>query len=285
MRILVIGANGFIGSYLFDLIKGKHDVTGTSTHDRNFEILNIAEFGKTSKFLHKINPDAIYLPAGITNLDYIENHQNETRKVNVLGTRNIANYCKVNNCKLVFFSSDAIFDGRKGPYSENDGPNPVSIYGKQKLEAENIVKKLDKSVIIRTSSVYGWDKRNLNFVSRLVFELRNGKNFKAPVDQFYTPTYTVDLTKAALKLLDKKYKGVYNVTGPDFISRYEIALNVCRIFDLDKKLVVPVKSSELNQNANRGKHNGLLNKKIVKDLGIKFHNLKEGLKDMKRHEK
>ena len=132
MRILVIGANGFIGSYLFNLIKEKHDVTGTSTHDRNFKILDIAELNKTSKFLHKINPDTIYLPAGITNLDYIENHPEETARANVLGVRNIAGYCKENNCKLVFFSSDSVFDGRKGPYSENDEPNPINIYGKQK---------------------------------------------------------------------------------------------------------------------------------------------------------
>ena len=285
MRILVIGANGFIGSYLFNLIKEKHDVTGTSTHDKNFEILDIAELDRTSEFLQKINPEAIYLPAGITNLDYIENHPEETARVNVIGIKNIADYCNKNNCKLIFFSSDAVFDGRKGPYSENDRPNPINAYGRQKLEAEKFVKKLDNFVIIRTSSVYGWDKRNLNFVSRLVFELKNCRKFKAPVDQFYTPTYAADLAKAAFKLLDKKCKGIYNAAGPDFVSRYKIALRVCRIFGLDSKLVVPVKSSELSQNAERGKFNGLLSKKIVKELGIKFHNLEEGLKDMKRHEK
>ena len=285
MRVLVIGASGFIGNYLLDSLKGKHEVFGTSAHGNNFEILDIAELGKASKFLNKTSPDAILLPAGITSLDYIEKHPTETARVNVLGTENIAEYCKANGCRLVFFSSDSVFDGTKGPYSENYKPNPINAYGKQKLEAENFVKKLDDFAVIRTSSVYGWDKKKLNFVSRLIESLRNNKEFKAPVDQLYTPTYAVDLAKAALRLLDKKYKGIYNAAGPDFISRFEIALKACGIFSLDRKLVVPVRSSELNQSADRGKRNGLLNKKIVKELGIKFYNIEEGLKDMKRHEK
>lgn len=280
MRALIIGATGFIGSYLHGTFKKKYEVTGTSTYDGNFRNLDMSKFDKTCKILKEINPDVICLPAGMTNLDYVEKHPAESRKVNVLGTKNIADYCKSRNCRLIFFSSDAVFNGKKGPYSENEKPNPVSVYGRQKLEAEDIVKKLDDFVIIRTSSVYGWDKKRLNFVSRLIESLKSNKEFKAPIDQYYTPTYVLDLANAALRLAGKEFNGVYNITGPDFMNRYEIALNVCKIFKLKKELVIPVKSPQLGQAAKRPKYGGLVNKKAVKELGIKLRSLKEGLNAM-----
>lgn len=280
MKALVIGAGGFTGSYIFNAIREKYEVIGTSAHNKNLKKLDLSRFNKANKILKEISPDVVCLPAGITNLDYIEDYPNKSRKVNVLGTKNIANYCKENNCKLIFFSSDAIFDGKNGPYSEKVKPNPISEYGRQKLEAENFIKKLNNFVIIRTSSIYGWDKRKLNFVSRLIYELRNKKEFKAPVDQFYTPTYVVDLAHATLKLMDKKFRGIYNISGPDFISRYDIALNVCNIFGLRKRLVIPVNSSVLKQTAKRPKYGGLINKKAAKELGIRFRGIKEGLRDM-----
>lgn len=285
MNTLIIGASGFIGGYLFDAVNKKHDVIGTSTHDKRFSNLNILKFDKTFKILKDNNPDVICLPAGIINLDYIEKHPAISRKINVLGVKNIMNYCRDYDCKLIFFSSDAVFDGKKGPYGENDAVNPISIYGKQKIEAENIVKKLDNFAIIRTSSVYGWDKKKLNFVSRLIYTLENNKKIEAPTDQFYTPTYVIDLANAAVKLMDKKFNGIYNISGPDFMNRYEIALNVCKIFGFKKELVDGVKSSELNQTAKRPKYGGLINKKAVKELRIRLCRLREGLVDMKARQR
>jgi len=284
MKILVIGAGGFTGSYLFRLLSEKYEVIGTSTHNKSFEKLELSQFNETYKKLKKISPDVIYLPAGITNMDYIENNPMNTRKINVLGAANIVNYCKESNCRMVFFSSDAIFDGKSGPYSENFNPNPISEYGRQKLEAENFVKKLKNSLIIRTSSLYGWDNRNLNFISRLIGSLKSNMEFKAPTNQFYTPTYVVDLAYAALKLLEKDLAGTYNIAGPDFMSRHQIALNFCKVFGFKKELVAPVKSPQLGQTAKRPQYAGLINKKAEKELGIKFRSLKEGLKDMLKNQ-
>src|SRR3989338_1492969 len=284
MKILVIGAGGFTGSYLFRLLSEKYEVIGTSTHNKSFEKLELSQFNETYKKLKKISPDVIYLPAGITNMDYIENNPMNTRKINVLGAANIVNYCKESNCRMVFFSSDAIFDGKSGPYSENSNPNPISEYGRQKLEAENFVKKLKNSLIIRTSSLYGWDNRNLNFISRLIGSLKSNMEFKAPTNQFYTPTYVVDLAYAALKLLEKDLAGTYNIAGPDFMSRHQIALNFCKVFGFKKELVAPVKSTQLGQTAKRPQYAGLINKKAEKELGIKFRSLKKGLKDMLKNQ-
>ena len=284
MKILIIGAGGFTGSYLFKLLSKKYEVIGASTHDRSFEKLELSQFSQTYKKLKKITPDAICLPAGITNMDYIENNPETTRKINVLGTANIVNYCKESNCKMVFFSSDAIFDGKNGPYSEDAKPNPISEYGRQKLEAENFVRKLNNFVIIRTSSIYGWDKRKLNFVSRLIGSLKSSMEFKAPEEQFYTPTYVVDLAFAALKLLEKDLSGTYNIAGPDFMSRHQIALAVCEVFGFKKELVVPVKSPHASQAAKRPRYGGLVNTKAVNELGIKLKTLKEGLKDMLKNQ-
>lgn len=280
MKILVIGAGGFTGKYLYNLLKEKYEVIGTSTTDENFIKLDLSKQDEINTILGKEKPDIICLPAGITYMDYIERHVQESKKVNVGGTKCVVDYCKENNCKLIFFSSDAIFDGKKGPYSENDVPKPISEYGKQKLEAEKTVERLDNFAIIRTSSIYGWDKRKLNFVSRLIDDLKNNKEVKVPIDQFFTPTYVIDLAYTTLKIIEKKTNGIYNVTGPDFLSREEIALKVCEVFKLKKELIIPIKSSELKQIGKRTKYGGLINKKIVEELDISLRGIEEGLKDM-----
>jgi|TARA_B100001971_G_C18235562_1_gene566900 dTDP-4-dehydrorhamnose reductase len=280
MKILVVGADGFVGGYLFKAIGKRFPTDGTSLDGGKFEKLDLSQFDDTYKKLEEISPDVICLAAGITNLDYIEEHKQETDKINVLGTKNVVDYCLKNNRKLIFFSSDSVFDGEKGPYSEDDKINPNCEYGKQKVEAEKAIKKLDDFVIIRTSSVYGWNKNNFNFVSRLIASLEDGKSFKAPDDQFYTPTHIVDLAKATLHTIKEKINGIYNVAGPDFLSRYDIGLRVCEVFGFEKNLVVRVKTSELNQKAKRPERGGLKNTKAVKELGIKISGIKEGLKDM-----
>lgn len=280
MKVLVIGASGFTGSYLYDLFKQKYKIVGSSRKDGSFINLDLSNAGECKKMLEEVKPDLISLSAGITHMDLCEEKPEETRKINVLATEIIVDYCLKNNTKLIFFSTDAVFDGENGPYTEDDKINPTSEYGKQKYESEQIIKKLKNYLIIRTTTIYGWDNRRTNFIARLIDTLNEGKEFKTPIDQTYTPTYVVDLAKITVVLVEKDFNGIINVAGPDFISRYDFALKACEVFDLKKDLVKPVKTSDLNQMAPRLKKGGLICKKLKDKFNIEVRSVEEGLNDM-----
>ena len=284
-KILIIGAGGFTGSYLMHEAANRGlDAIGTSRiGEGGLEPLELTDFGALRQVLQKHSPQTVILAAGQTNMDYCELHQGETRVVNVGVTGEVADWCGQNNAKLVFYSSDAVFDGRDGPYDEEShAPNPTSVYAKQKVESEKIISsRLDDFLIIRTSSVFGWDSRNANFIARLVTASRGGREFKAPFDQSYTPTYVKDLAGATFGLLQRESNGVYNAAGPDILSRYEFAGLACEVLGLDSKIVVGVKTSDLRQSAPRLVKGGLISGKLEAKTGFHPRAVRAGLQDMK----
>lgn len=280
MKILVIGAAGFTGGYVYRLGSKKHEMSGTSmAGEEGFEKLDLST-GEGREVLEKACPDAIVLAAGVTNMDYCEEKPEETWKANVGGTQIVADYCKKSGCKLVFYSSDAVFDGATGPHSEGEPYEPKSEYARQKVEAEKIISKLDNHLIMRTSSVYGWDPRRTNFVARLYDALKAGKEFKAPSDQSYTPTYVFDLAGATLKLVEKGAKGAIHAAGPDFISRLDFAKAAAEELGLDSSLIKEVKTEDLAQKAYRPSKGGLKCAKLA-SFGVKMRGIRECLSDMR----
>ncbi len=277
---MVIGASGFLGSYLAKEFGSNNEVIGTGhRQEPNFVQLDLA--GDVNQVLEKFNPELVILSAGVTNMDLCEEKPTECREVNVEGTSKVVAYCKKNNAVLVFYSSDAVFDGKNGPYSEDYSPlSPTSQYAKQKVEAEQIVSQLPNYLIIRTSSVYGWDPRNANFVARLFNNLSTGKEVTTPVNQSYTPTYAPDLATATHLLIENQQRGIFNVTGSTFISRYDFALLAAEVFGFDKQLVKGVKTAELNQKAPRLEKGGLTCDKLFKAVKFRPRSSREGLRDM-----
>ncbi len=293
MKVLVIGASGFLGSYLVKEFSSatiansqhensQYEVFGTSHRgEGGYPALDLASEGDVKTVLENVKPELILLSAGITNMDLCEEKPQECWEANVGGTQKVADYCKKHNAVLAFYSTDAVYDGKRGPYLDGDSQiNPQSVYAKQKMEAEKIVAEVKGHLIIRTSSIYGWDPRGMNFIARLVSNLSQGKELTAPADQSYMPTYAPDLAHATRLLVEAKQKGVFNVAGSTFISRYAFALVAAEVFGLDQKLIKRVMTKDLNQKAARLEKGGLLSHKLVQATRFVPKTVRQGLEDM-----
>lgn len=286
-KILVTGASGLLGSRVAALAESGFEVFpcywkhGLKS-DRAI-YLDITDRKNVFKAVEKINPDAIIHAAALTNVDYCEEHPDEARKINVEGTRNLLEACD-GRAKFIFISTDYVFDGTKGMYSEEDEANPINAYGRTKLEGEQLVRALCTDFFIaRTTVLYGWNIQNrLNFVTWVIESLKAKKRIYLATDQHSTPTLAENCAEALLQAARKNKKGLYHVVGSECLNRYEFGLKIARIFELDAGLIEPVSSDFLKQSAPRPKNNCLSVKKAQSELGIKFLNAEEGLQFMKR---
>ncbi|MFX1294024.1 MAG: SDR family oxidoreductase [Promethearchaeota archaeon] len=287
-KVLIIGASGLVGYSLYEHFSKDYEVIGTyNTHPFNNLIhLNLLNRKNLGKILKKSNPDIILLPAALSAVDYCEKNKDECWNHNVNGPDNLIRLIRKSTKKLVYYSTDFIFDGENGPYIEEDVPNPLNNYGKAKFETElNIRTNLLNWLIIRTTVVYGWEHQGKNFIYRLIKTLREGSTIKVPKDQVGTPTLVDNLAEATKKLVDANKTGIYNVVGSELMDRYMFALTAAGVFDLNKSLIEAVTTSELNQLASRPLNGGLLINKLIKDIKIKMLAPKEGLEYLKRSKK
>ncbi len=283
-KVLIIGASGQVGKALMKKLLKNFDVIGTYYSNQENGLLysllhlNISDRDEVKAIFNKIKPDVVILTSALTNVDYCEEHKNIAEEINILGTRNVVEECKKINAKLVFLSTEYVFDGKNGPYTEKDKENPINVYGKTKLIGENIVKELENYTIIRTVTVYnlGYDKKN--FLNQLILNLKANKETKVPSDQISTPTNADNLAEAITLLIIKDKRGIYNVVGSERISRYEFAVKAAKIFNLNADLIKPVKTSFLNQKAKRPLNAGLKIDKLNNGTGISMYDAEQGLK-------
>lgn len=194
----------------------------------------------------------------------------------------VVNAASKSGSKVVYFSSDYIFDGKSGPYTELSRPNPICEYGRQKLDAETIVLHADfQPLVIRTTVLYGWEPQGKNFVMRLIGKLGNGEAVNVPDDQVGNPTYSPDAVQSILRLVDLDRTGVYNIAGCERVNRYEFAREAASIFNLDEQLIHPVSTSQLNQIAARPLEAGLVSQSAEDLLGSPIPGYRDGLRTMK----
>jgi len=269
-KVLIVGASGQVGSALFDVLKDSFNLEGTYLNQKkdNFIHLDITNSEEVAATIGSHKPDIVILTAALTHVDYCETHQDEAFRINVNGTRHVADACISNNSKLVYLSTDYVFDGRNGPYTEEAVPNPINYYGKTKLEAENIVRKLTDYLVVRTTGVFDFGYDQKNFVVRLINNLTSSKEVKVPDDQFANPTLATFLASCIKMLLEKDSRGIYNVAGGEYLSRYSFAIKVANFFGLDTNLIIPMKTSLLKQEAKRPLKGGLVLDKIKHELNV-----------------
>lgn len=282
---LVIGASGFIGNSLYSLLKkNRKEVIGTyfSYEKPNLFFSDMTKKSDLEILFNKHTPNITYMPAFIPGVDNCEKSE-ETNVVNKNGIRNVVDICKEYNSKLIFYSSDYIFNGISGPYLETEKYNPINRYGSTKVICEKYVKELPDFLIIRTTIVYGYDINSKNFLMTLVSDLKNNKKRRVPIDQIGSPTYVKDLVNISLELVNKSKKGIYNVAGPDLCTRYEFALKIARIFELNENLIIPVSTSELKQKAKRPLKAGLLIDKIRTEIDAKPLGIDQALNLLKKY--
>ena len=284
MRIFIVGASGFVGRIMFESLSREHEVYGSfySNYVKGLIHLDMTDIKAVKEILTSLKPDVIIHPAANPNVEYCEEYPEETWQVNVEGSRNLIETAREIGAKLVYFSSDYVFDGADGPYSEDDAPNPINEYGSQKLAVEKlIVNSLDNYLIIRITVVYGWERNGKNFVAGLIKNLKNRRSMKVPCDQIGSATYANNMVQVVKELIEADKTGIYHVAGTDVMDRYTFAKNVANIFELDDNLLIPVTTNQLGQKAKRPLKAGMKVDKVQKDVSIQLMNVKEGLKEMK----
>ena len=286
MKILILGASGPIGYFLLRSLKASnHQVNSTyftnKICDENEFKLDITDLKSTIKLIKDLNPEIVIDTVALSGVDLAEKDNRLADKVTVQGTRNIIEGCRLVKSKIVYVSTTAVYDDKK-IYSEDDIPNPVNYYGITKRKAEEVVinSELDY-LILRADHPYGWIKKGqkINSVIRVLDTLRAGNMLKEVIDWYSVPAYLPDVAEATCKLIENKESGVFHITGPDYVNRYEWSLKVAEIFGLDKNLIIPIKSDELKLPAKRGNAN-VSNKKLFQRTGFKMKGIVEGLHDM-----
>jgi dTDP-4-dehydrorhamnose reductase len=285
MRILVIGASGLIGTALMKELGQLGETTGTfhSYPEAGLIPLDISDPQAVDAIIRQVSPQILCQAAALTHVDYCETHPDEARCINVDGTRHLAVAARRLGARYVYVSTDYVFDGTAGPYSEDDAPCPTSVYGHTKLAGEEIVREtVADHLIVRTTVVYGWEPQGKNFVTRLVRELGNGKTQRVPVDQIGSPTYARNLAEAVRELVQREKVGTYNIAGCQLVDRYHFALAVARVFGLRADLLTPVTTAELGQDAPRPLQAGLKVDKAKRELTTPLLGYEAGLQAMKK---
>jgi dTDP-4-dehydrorhamnose reductase len=289
MKILfVTGGNGLLGCKLVELAGRSYHVVFSDIQEKPSRVIPNGEYVRCDitnrKSLKDVfgnaKPDAVFHAAAFTDVDGCETQKDTAWKVNVFGTENVASVCRKFGVRLIHVSTDYVFDGNAGPYSETDVPNPISYYGKTKLEAEKIVQSvLPDAVIVRTIVMYGFAPfaRN-NFVTGLVQKLSRREPVNIVTDQYGNATLADDLVRAMLLLYEKNAKGIYHATGEEWLNRFDFAVKIAEVFGLDKSLISPTTSDAFKQPAPRPLRSGLKTDKIRAEFGFVFSSVSEGLR-------
>ncbi|MEY2963705.1 MAG: hypothetical protein RL754_966 [Bacteroidota bacterium] len=289
MKILYTGANGLLGQKISAQTSNfpQHTFLATARGENRTENMGTATYtpmditnaDQVNEVVEAFEPDVIIHGAAMTNVDHCEEQKELANLLNVVGTQNIADAANLVGAHVVHISTDFIFDGLDGPYKEDASPNPISYYGKTKLDAEVIIQKLPSWSILRTVLVIGMaeDLSRSNIVLWAKGALEKGQPISVVDDQFRTPTLAEDLAQGALLAADQCAQGIFNISGPDYMSIYELVEAVADHFGLSMETVTRVDSTTLNQAAKRPPRTGFDISKAIKELGYKPHTFSEAL--------
>jgi len=247
---------------------------------QNFPVSKIDLIKNQSDILELIKdyrPDFVVHAVAYPSVDFCESNKQMADVLHIKITDDIAKTCSNIGSRIIYFSTDAIFDGKLSrKYTENDLPNPINHYGKTKLNAEKILLENDTNIVLRTTVIYGWHTKS-RFTNWVLNSLKNSQKIHAFTDQFNTPTLVDDMAKAILQIFTKDKFGLFNAVGATCLSRYQFALKLADRFNLDKNLIIPTSSVGKKQIAPRPPNGCLDNSKIVNDIGFKFSDIDTGI--------
>lgn len=289
-RVLVCGSNGLLGQSLARLLDSDDEYEVLhSSHHRSFAQedilidytqLDISNRSDVKSLVTSFRPDVILNAAAMTNVDACERERETAWKMNVTAVENLTEVCRRIDAKLVHVSTDYVFDGKNGNYSEEDRVNPVNYYGKTKLAGENIILTSGiRSAILRTILVYGSgvNVKN-NFALWVINSLHEKRSIRCAYDQISNPTHVSDLAMALKLTVDHHAEGIYHIAGAEKVSRYDFALRAAEIFGYDPSMISRVTSSELQQFAVRPLHTSFIIEKAKMEFNYHPMNISQGLK-------
>jgi dTDP-4-dehydrorhamnose reductase len=289
MKILVTGSNGLLGQKISALLENQHDISPVYTARKNltypikrgfFCVLDVSDEAQVDSVIAQMQPDIIIHTAAMTQVDECELNHNLCWKQNVLATQYLVAAATRVNAFFIHVSTDFIFDGAAGPLDELAKPSPVNYYGQSKLAAEQAVATAKlKWAILRTVLVYGvaHDMSRSNIVLWVKSSLEAGKTIKVVNDQWRTPTLADDLAVGCWLAAQKQIAGIFNISGEEMMTPYDIAIRTAQFFKLDESLIEKTDSTTFKQPATRPLRTGFIIEKAKQQLSYQPHTFEAGL--------
>jgi len=255
-KLLLTGASGFLGYYICKAATQNWEVQGI-IHHAQFDFYgitlhrqNLTDAIALKNLFSKIKPDAVIHTAAISDANYCQQHVQESYEINVIATQTLAELCAEANIPFVFTSSDLVFDGKKGDYIETDAVNPLSKYGEQKAEVENLVLKIyPKTAVCRMPLMIG-DGGGKGYLNTFLTKAKKGEQFKLFTDEFRSPLGGMSAAQGLL-LAVENFKGIYHLGGKEKLSRFQLGEKIAQAFGISTSQLLPTKQSELRMAASR----------------------------------
>lgn len=289
-RILITGANGLLGQKLMHTFGHDFELHGVGRKTTpnlaglTYTSCDITKRNAVRQLLKSFKPSYIINAAAYTDVDGCEEDRENCWRVNVRGPEILAEAAKSAGAVLLHVSTDYVFDGESGEYTEESLPNPLGYYGRAKLAGENaVIGSGVEYAIVRTMILYGTGvKLRPNFAIWLVEKLSRGEPVRVVDDQYGHPTLIDDVALAIRKIVELNKHGFFHVCGSEYINRFDFALKVAEVFRLDSALITPIKTDQLNQKALRPLNSKFNLDKLTLELGVKMRGVKEGLETLKQ---
>ena len=256
-KLLITGVSGLLGNNIAYYLRDQYDILGLyymhpiQLKGISTQACDLSNTEKLSRIVDKFDPDIIIHCASLTDIDACEKDQTITWEVNVKCTKHIVEQIGRSTTKLIYISTDAVYDGEKGDFSEQDETRPKNYYGRTKLQGEIEVLKLKNSLVFRTN-IFGWNVQNKESLGEWILHaLKDGKQIKGFTDAFFASIYTFELGRIIDMSLQKDLKGIYNGSSGDSCSKYDFALKIADRFGLDPKLIEPISIKDFGFRAER----------------------------------
>jgi dTDP-4-dehydrorhamnose reductase len=285
-KTVVVGASGQVGTQMLEALGPGALATSRLEHEGwlRMDLAGLTEISQAAALLDAEALDAIYCVGGMTHVDGCEAEPEMAWNTNARGPGVLAAYARERELPFVYFSTEYVFDGAEedaGPYAEEAGTNPLSVYGRSKLEGEQrVLEAHAEALVLRTTVVYGPDPRRMNYLYALMRYLAAGTRMRVPEDQISTPTYNRDLIAAAFGLVKAGESGVWHVAGPERMGRLAFAQEIALRLGLDAGLLEGVATSALGQVAVRPLDAGLATEKLLRlHPELRLRGLAESLED------
>jgi len=284
-RILVIGAKGMLGKDLVEILRSSSRVDQRldwEVFGWDIEEIDIQEEKNTVTKIESLRPDIVINIAAYTNVDGCESHDEKAFAINAEGMRHVALGALRCRAKVVYLSTDYIFDGKKRePYLEDDPPHPLSVYGRSKLRGEQYVQEMvEDALIVRTQWLYG--KYGNNFVASVLRQAREKEVLSIVNDQVGSPTHTIDLSRAISVLIQCDARGVFHVANSDLCTWFAFGQEILKLSGMEGVKIVPISSEELGRPATRPLYSVLNTEKLKRETGMTLRPWSEALKDYLR---
>ena len=278
MKVLVTGGSGLLGKALLREASAQ-DIAIVGTYNSNpcaggIEV-DITQSAQVRAAIQSVAPDCVIHTAAFTDVDRCEAETRRAWRVNALGTKNVVEASREFDARVIYISTDYVFDGENGPYSEEDLTHPINVYGQSKLAGERFTLVDPHNAVARVCVLYG--PRKPNFVTWVIDSLRANRHIHVVNDQYGTPTYVGNCALALLRMCERRLTGIYHVSGREQLNRYDFARAIADIFGLNEKLISVTTTDRLQQRARRPMNSSLRVQKAERALEMHMADVHEGL--------